>query len=144
MDVSNRRTVPGNVRSNQESIQLRPLTFYGAVRSNSNLASANYDCVVIGAGVRLPPQGLEVFEAVCRAIGADDCAQDLFLIGGFGGEKSRLGHTLVEAGLARKPPISKAGRSSNQFRCFGHQTFAIFGQVFVRPKSRSLERRLSC
>src|SRR5215471_11925547 len=68
MDVSNRRTVPGNVRSNQESIQLRPLTFYGAVRSNSNLASANYDCVVIGAGVRLPPQGLEVFEAVVLRI----------------------------------------------------------------------------
>jgi hypothetical protein len=39
MDVSNRRAVPGNVRSNQESIQLRPLTFYGAVRSNSTRAT---------------------------------------------------------------------------------------------------------
>src|SRR6516162_7203616 len=39
MGVSNRRTVPGNVRSNQESIQLRPLTFYGAVRSNSTRAA---------------------------------------------------------------------------------------------------------
>src|SRR6516165_3131662 len=39
MDVSNRRTVPGNVRSNQESIQLRPLTFYRAVRSNSTRAA---------------------------------------------------------------------------------------------------------
>ena len=33
-----------------------------------HLASANYDCVVIGAGVRLPPQGLEIFEAVVNAI----------------------------------------------------------------------------
>src|SRR6516225_6977867 len=33
-----------------------------------HLASANYACVVIGAGVRLPPQGLEVFEAVVNAI----------------------------------------------------------------------------
>ena len=32
MDVLNRRTVPGNVRSNQESIQLSPLTFYGVGR----------------------------------------------------------------------------------------------------------------
>jgi hypothetical protein len=36
-----------------------------------HLASANYACVVIGAGVRLPPQGLEIFEAVVtRSIGA--------------------------------------------------------------------------
>jgi hypothetical protein len=33
-----------------------------------HLASANYDCVVIGAGVRLPPRGLEVFEAVVNAV----------------------------------------------------------------------------
>ena len=33
-----------------------------------HLASANYDCVVIGAGVRLPPQGLEIFEAVVNAV----------------------------------------------------------------------------
>jgi hypothetical protein len=33
-----------------------------------HLASANYACVVIGAGVRLPPQGLEVFEAVVNAV----------------------------------------------------------------------------
>jgi hypothetical protein len=33
-----------------------------------HLASANYACVVIGAGVRLPPQGLEIFEAVVNAI----------------------------------------------------------------------------
>ena len=32
------------------------------------LASATYDCVVIGAGVRLPPRRLEVFEAVVNAI----------------------------------------------------------------------------
>jgi hypothetical protein len=32
------------------------------------LASASYDCVVIGAGVRLPPRRLTVFEAVINAI----------------------------------------------------------------------------
>ena len=33
-----------------------------------HLASANYACVVIGAGVRLPPQSLKVFEAVVNAV----------------------------------------------------------------------------
>jgi hypothetical protein len=33
-----------------------------------HLASANYACVVIGAGVRLPPQSLAVFEAVVNAV----------------------------------------------------------------------------
>ena len=33
-----------------------------------HLASASYACVVIGAGVRLPPQSLAVFEAVLNAI----------------------------------------------------------------------------
>ena len=32
------------------------------------LASKGYDCVVIGAGVRLPPRGLALFEAVINAI----------------------------------------------------------------------------
>jgi len=32
------------------------------------LASASYDCIVIGAGVRLPPRRLAVFEAVLNAI----------------------------------------------------------------------------
>jgi hypothetical protein len=32
------------------------------------LASKTYDCVVIGAGVRLPPRRLEVFEAVLNAV----------------------------------------------------------------------------
>jgi len=32
------------------------------------LASASYDCVVIGAGVRLPPRRLEIFEAVINAV----------------------------------------------------------------------------
>lgn len=32
------------------------------------LASASYACVVIGAGVRLPPQGLALFEAVVNAV----------------------------------------------------------------------------
>jgi hypothetical protein len=32
------------------------------------LASKNYDCVVVGAGVRLPPRGLVPFEVVINAI----------------------------------------------------------------------------
>ena len=32
------------------------------------LGSTSYDCVVIGAGVRLPPRGLALFEAVINAI----------------------------------------------------------------------------
>ena len=32
------------------------------------LASKNYDCVVVGAGVRLPPRGLALFEAVINAV----------------------------------------------------------------------------
>jgi hypothetical protein len=32
------------------------------------LASASYDCVVIGAGVRLPPRHLVLFEAIVNAV----------------------------------------------------------------------------
>ena len=32
------------------------------------LARRSYDCVVIGAGVRLPPKGLALFEAVVNAV----------------------------------------------------------------------------
>ena len=32
------------------------------------LALKSYDCVVIGAGVRLPPRGLALFEAVVNAV----------------------------------------------------------------------------
>ena len=32
------------------------------------LASKSYDCVVIGAGVRLPSRGLKLFEAVVNAV----------------------------------------------------------------------------
>ena len=32
------------------------------------LASASYDCVVIGGGVRLPPRRLAIFEAVINAV----------------------------------------------------------------------------
>ena len=32
------------------------------------LAGKSYDCVVIGAGVRLPPRGLELFEQVINAV----------------------------------------------------------------------------
>ncbi len=34
----------------------------------SLLASKNYNCVVIGAGVRLPPRHLEIFEDVINAV----------------------------------------------------------------------------
>lgn len=34
----------------------------------SQLAARNYDCVVIGAGVRLPPRRLALFEAVVNAV----------------------------------------------------------------------------
>lgn len=33
-----------------------------------HLASSRYDCVVIGAGVRVPPKGLPLFEAVVNAV----------------------------------------------------------------------------
>jgi hypothetical protein len=33
-----------------------------------HLASASCDCVVIGAGVRLPPKGLTLFEVVVNAV----------------------------------------------------------------------------
>lgn len=33
-----------------------------------DLVSTNYDCVVIGAGIRLPPKDLLLFEAVVNAI----------------------------------------------------------------------------
>lgn len=32
------------------------------------LAAASYDCVVVGAGVRLPPRSLALFEAVINAV----------------------------------------------------------------------------
>src|SRR6185503_4388500 len=32
------------------------------------LASKSYDCVVIGAGIRLPPRGLALFEAIINAV----------------------------------------------------------------------------
>ena len=35
------------------------------------LASAYYDCVVVGAGVRLPPNSLLLFEAVVNAVHRD-------------------------------------------------------------------------
>jgi hypothetical protein len=33
-----------------------------------HLAAAHYACVVIGAGIRLPPQGLVLFEVVVNAV----------------------------------------------------------------------------
>jgi hypothetical protein len=39
------------------------------------LASKSYDCVVIGAGVRLPPRGLALFEVVINGSWCGDCLQ---------------------------------------------------------------------
>ena len=36
--------------------------------AEQQLASARYDCVVIGAGVRLPPRLLPIFEVVINAV----------------------------------------------------------------------------
>jgi hypothetical protein len=34
----------------------------------TQLSSANYDCVVIGGGIRLPPKSLPLFEIVINAV----------------------------------------------------------------------------
>lgn len=39
-----------------------------ALEVKRHLASKSYDCVVIGAGVRLPPRRLAFFEAVINAV----------------------------------------------------------------------------
>ena len=46
---------------------IRPDESAGAT-VESQLRSTNYDCVVIGAGVRLPPRNLALFEVVIDAI----------------------------------------------------------------------------
>ena len=40
----------------------------GIAMLEKQLGSATYDCVVIGAGMRLPPKGLLLFEKVVNAI----------------------------------------------------------------------------
>lgn len=40
----------------------------GIAMLEKQLASATYDCVVIGGGMRLPPKGLLLFERVVNAI----------------------------------------------------------------------------
>jgi len=40
----------------------------GALMLEKQLASANYDCVVIGGGLRLPPKSLPLFEMVINAV----------------------------------------------------------------------------
>ena len=46
----------------------------GRAMLERQLASASYDCVVIGGGLRLPPKGLALFETVVNVIhqGAPD------------------------------------------------------------------------
>ncbi len=48
----------------------------GIAMLEKQLASATYDCVVIGGGLRLPPKSLELFERVVNAVhnGAPDAA----------------------------------------------------------------------
>ena len=40
----------------------------GRAMLERQLASAAYDCVVIGGGLRIPPKGLELFETVINAV----------------------------------------------------------------------------
>lgn len=40
----------------------------GLATLEKQLASTNYDCVVIGGGMRLPPKGLVVFEMVVNRV----------------------------------------------------------------------------
>ena len=40
----------------------------GIATLEKQLAAASYDCVVIGAGIRLPPKSLSMFETVVNAI----------------------------------------------------------------------------
>lgn len=47
-----------------------------------HLASAKYDCIVIGAGVRLPPQRLADFEAIVNAVHKAAPAASIALIRG--------------------------------------------------------------
>jgi hypothetical protein len=48
----------------------------GIATLEKQLASATYDCVVIGGGMRLPPRSLWLFEKVVNAVhkSAPDCA----------------------------------------------------------------------
>jgi len=39
-----------------------------SVMLEKQLSSANYDCVVIGGGIRLPPKSLPLFEIVINAV----------------------------------------------------------------------------
>jgi hypothetical protein len=48
-------------------VLIRPVETAGPT-IESRLASKSYDCVVIGAGVRLPPRRVAVFEAVISAV----------------------------------------------------------------------------
>src|ERR1700728_4802098 len=40
----------------------------GRLMFEEQLANKTYDCVVIGAGIRLPPKGLALFETVVNAV----------------------------------------------------------------------------
>jgi hypothetical protein len=40
----------------------------GALMLEKQLSSASYDCVVIGAGIRLPPKSLSLLEIVVNAV----------------------------------------------------------------------------
>ncbi len=49
-----------------ETLMFRPET--AAEELRSQLAGQDYDCIVIGAGVRLPPRNLSLLETVINAI----------------------------------------------------------------------------
>jgi hypothetical protein len=52
----------------QADLCLTPPGEKGSQLVQKQLAAASYDCVVIGAGIRLPPKSLLLFEAVINAV----------------------------------------------------------------------------
>jgi hypothetical protein len=52
---------------NADLLLIRPDETAGSIVEHQ-VASKNYDCVVIGAGVRVPPQSVALFEVIINAI----------------------------------------------------------------------------
>jgi hypothetical protein len=52
----------------QADLCLIPPDATAGLMLDKQLATTTYDCVVIGAGVRLPPKSLSLFEAIINAV----------------------------------------------------------------------------
>jgi len=52
----------------QADLCLIPPDKTAALAVETQLKSANYDCVVIGGGIRVPPKSLSLFEVVINAV----------------------------------------------------------------------------